>query len=89
MERFDNLKITGGDFPGSLVVDIAFQCRGTDLIPGQGVKIPHSLWPKPQNIKQKQHCNKFSKDFKNGPQGKKNESLKTVPYSEINYINGI
>ena len=27
---------------------------------------------KKQNIKQKQYCNKFSKDFKNGPHQKKN-----------------
>ena len=25
-----------------------------------------------QNIKQKQYCNKFNKDFKNGPHQKKN-----------------
>ena len=25
----------------------------TDLIPGRGVKIPHALWPKIKNIKQK------------------------------------
>ena len=36
-------------------------------IPGQGTKIPHTLPPKNQNIKQKQYCNKFNKDFKNGP----------------------
>ena len=30
------------------------------------------LGPKNQNIKQKQHCNKFNKDFKNGPHLKKN-----------------
>ena len=35
------------------------------LIPGWGAKIPHDLRPK--NIKQKQYCNKFNKDFKNGP----------------------
>ena len=40
------------------------------LIPGQGIKIPHALWPKNQNIKQKQYCNKFNKDFKNGPHQK-------------------
>ena len=29
------------------------------------VEIPHTLWPKKQNIKQqKQYCNKYSKDFK-------------------------
>ena len=27
-------------------------------------KISHALWPKKQNIKQKQYCNKFSKDLK-------------------------
>ena len=35
-------------------------------IPGQGAKIPRASWPKNQNIKQKQHCNKFNKDFLNG-----------------------
>ena len=30
-------------------------------IPGQ---IANALWPKTQNIKQKQYCNKFNKDFK-------------------------
>ena len=43
---------------------------GTGLVPGQGAKIPHASWPKNQNIKQKQHCNKFSKDFKSGPHQK-------------------
>ena len=37
---------------------------GVSLIPGWGVKIPHAPWPKNQNIKQKQYCNKFNKDFK-------------------------
>ena len=36
-------------------------------IPGQGTKTPHTLPPKNQNIKQKQYCNKFNKDFLNGP----------------------
>ena len=39
-------------------------------IPGQGTKTPHTLPPKNQNIKQKQYCNKFNKDFKNGPHQK-------------------
>ena len=30
---------------------------------GQGVKIPHALRPKDQNIKQKEYCNKFDKDI--------------------------
>ena len=38
--------------------------EGAGSIPGWGAKIPHASWPKNQNIKQKQHCNKFNKDFK-------------------------
>ena len=38
---------------------------GMGSIPGLGAKIPHASWPKTQNIKQKQYCNKFNKDFKN------------------------
>ena len=44
---------------------------GEGLILGRGAKIPHASWPKNQNIKQKQYCNKFNKDFKNGPHQKK------------------
>ena len=38
---------------------------GEGSIPGQGAKIPHASWLKNQNIKKKQYCNKFNKDFKN------------------------
>ena len=38
--------------------------RDAGSISGQGAVIPHASWPKSQNIKQKQYCNKFSKDFK-------------------------
>ena len=41
--------------------------EGAGSIPGQEAKIPHASQPKNQNIKQKQYCNKFNKDFKNGP----------------------
>ena len=34
---------------------------------GPEAKIPHAPGPRNQNIKQKQYCNKFCKDFKNGP----------------------
>ena len=34
------------------------------LLPDWGARIPHASWPKTQNIKQKQYCNKFNKDFK-------------------------
>ena len=40
---------------------------GACSIPGRGAKIPYASQPKKeknQNIKQKQYCNKFNKDFK-------------------------
>ena len=36
-------------------------------IPGWEARTPHVSWAKNQNIKQKQYCNRFSRDFKNGP----------------------
>ena len=61
------------DFPGSPVVKtLPSNARCAGLIPGRGAKIPHGSWPKNQNIKQKQHCNKFNKDLKkHGPHQKK------------------
>ena len=47
-----------------------FNAGGAGSIPGRGAKIPHALQPKKQNIKQKQDCNKFNKDFKNSPHQK-------------------
>ena len=40
------------------------------LIPPGGAKIPTCPVAKNQDIKRKQYCNKFSKDFKNGPHQK-------------------
>ena len=37
---------------------------GAGSVPGWRAKIPHALWPKKQNIKQKQYCNKLNKEFK-------------------------
>ena len=60
------------DFPGGPVFKaLPSNAGGVGLIPDQGAKIPHALRPKHQNIKQKQYCNKFNKDFKNGPHQKK------------------
>ena len=70
-----------GDFPGSPGLNFAFQWRGWGSVPGQGAEIPHASWPKNQSIKQKQCCNKFSIDFKNGPRFKKKKT-KSVPQSE-------
>ena len=37
---------------------------GVGLIPGRGIKIIHASRTKTPNIKQKQYCSKFNKDFK-------------------------
>ena len=53
------------DFSAGPVIKISSSNTGdAGLIPGQGAKIPHASWPKTQNIKQKQHFNKFNTDFK-------------------------
>ena len=39
---------------------------GVNSMPGQRVKVPYALQAKKQIIKQK-YCNRFYKDFKNGP----------------------
>ena len=67
------------DFPGSPVTKTSpSNAGGVDSIPGRGARIPHALWPKNQNIKQKQYCNKFNKDFKNGLHQKKKIFKKTI-----------
>ena len=45
---------------------------GICSVPRQGNKIPYaSLIAKKQSVRQKQYCNKFNKDFGNGPHQKK------------------
>ena len=44
---------------------------------GQRAKIPLVSWPKSQNVKHNKYCNKFNKDFRNGPYKKK--ILKKTP----------
>ena len=52
------------DFPGGLMVKTwPSNAGGIGSNQGQGAKTSHVSWPKIQNIKQKQHCNKFNKDF--------------------------
>ena len=48
----------------------------TASIPGWGSEIPHASWPKNQNVKQKEYCNKFNEDFKTGPHEKKKKERK-------------
>ena len=49
-----------------MVKTLPSNAEDVSLIPGGGAKIPHVLGPKNQNVK----CNKFNKDFKNGPHQK-------------------
>ena len=57
-------KIGMGNCPSDPVVKTLPSSAGdAGVIPGPGSKIPH-LKPKNQNIKQKQYCNTFNKDFK-------------------------
>ena len=77
-QRNNYIKISPNrDFPGSPVVKtLPSNAWGVGSIPGWGAKIPHASWPENQNKKQKQYCNKFNKDFKNGPHPKKKKILK-------------
>ena len=60
------------DFAGGPVAKTSPSNAGSaGLIPGRGAKIPHASRPKNQHIKQKQYCNEFNEDFKNGPHQKK------------------
>ena len=76
----ESIHITTGafrDFPGGSAVETSPSCAGgAGSIPDWGADIQHVLRPKNQKIKQKQYCNIFNKDFKNGPHHKK--SLKKV-----------
>ena len=56
-----------------MVKTLPSNAGGEGSIPGQGAKIPQASQPITQSIKQKQYCNKFKKDFKNGPHQKKKE----------------
>ena len=61
-------KIHTGDFPGGPVVKtLPSNAEGASSIPGWGAEIQHASRTKNQNMKQRQYCNKFTQDFKNGP----------------------
>ena len=53
------------------------KAEGVDLIPGWGAGAPRAPQPKNKNIKQKQYCSQFNKDFKNGLRPKKILKKKT------------
>ena len=54
-----------------MVRTLPSNARGAGVIPGWGAEIPHASWPKNQNIKQKQYCNKFNRDSKKWSTSKK------------------
>ena len=60
----------GGTFLVVQWLRLCLPMQGMQVQSLQGNKIPHALWSENQNIKQKQYCNKFKKDFKNGPHQK-------------------
>ena len=68
-----------------MVMTSTSNAGGAGLISGQGVRISHASQPKIPNIKQKQCCNKFSKDFKNGPHQKKKKKFHSavLPKAEV------
>jgi len=54
-----------GDFRGAPMDKTSFSnARDAGSIHCLEAKIPHAVWPKKQNIKQKQYCNKFNKNLK-------------------------
>ena len=59
-----------------MVKTLIFHAGSRGSMPAPGAKMPHDSWPRSQNIKQKQYCNKFNKDFKNGPHQKKKKIFK-------------
>ena len=70
-------QMAGRDFPGGPAVEtLPTSAGGVGSIPGQGARIPHASRPGDQNIKQKQYCNRFNRDFKNSPHPKKKKGRK-------------
>ena len=65
------------NFPGNSVVGASLSAgmQVWSLVGQLGSHMPHSQ--KNQNIKQKQYCNKFSKDLKNGSRKKKKKNFNT------------
>ena len=60
-----------GNFLGSPMVKTSpSNGAGTGSIPGWRAKMPRASRPENQNRRQKQYCNKFNKDLKNGPHQK-------------------
>ena len=61
-----------------MVKALASSTGGGGSIPDPGAKITYASWPKKQNIKQKQYCNKLNKTFKMIHIKKKNLTNKSL-----------
>ena len=70
----NSLALMFRDLPVCLVVKTSPSNAGSvGSVPDLKAKNPHVSWPKNQNIKQKQYCNKFNnKALKSGTDKKKN-----------------
>ena len=65
---FHSSRIRERDFPSGPLLKAPPSTAGdTGSIPGQGGKILHASGPKNEQVKQKQYCNRFSKDLKRKP----------------------
>ena len=71
MQTWDVLSKITKNFKGfpdrPVVKTLPSDTGGVGSVRGWEAKILHAFWPKNQNIKQKQDCSKFYKDFKSGP----------------------
>ena len=67
MQIFKCKDSSSRDFPGGPVVKtLRSNAGGMGLIPDWGTQIPYAPGQKTNTVRQKQSCNKFNKDFKNG-----------------------
>ena len=71
-----------------MITTSAFNSGGEGSNTGWAVKIPHTSQLKIQKVKQKQYCNKFYEDFKNGPHEKKKSILKKE-FQEERFIHNV
>ena len=74
---FDSNKTKQNKTPSSkCFANLGLNIEGQGWVPSWGTKIPHSSRPKNPTHKPEMICNKFNKDFKNGPHPKKKKILK-------------
>ena len=62
---------------------------GAGSVSGQEAKIPQASWPENQNMarkQQKQYCNTFNKDFRNGSHQKKKKTLTKKAQCATKYL---